>query len=94
MKTDSLNAKILSHRGNLQRYARLLATQLAELEREYLHKRLAEEGAEVARLEVAAGNQAAKPKREEAPNPCMGLLMSSAYFRCRAPIVGPKNRKT
>ena len=43
MKTDYLNAKILSHRANLQRYATLLATQLTELEREYLHKRIEEE---------------------------------------------------
>ena len=33
IKTDYLNAKILSHRANLQRYAMLLATQLTELER-------------------------------------------------------------
>ena len=72
IKTDYLNAKILSHRANLQRYARLLATQLTELEREYLHKRIAEEHAEVARVELLREAKAAKPKREEvliAPNP-------------------------
>ena len=31
MKTDYPNAKILTHRRNLQRYARLLATQLTDL---------------------------------------------------------------
>jgi hypothetical protein len=72
IKTDYLNAKILSHRANLQRYARLLATQLTELEREYLHKRIAEEQAEVARVELLREAKAAKPKRRKAliaPNP-------------------------
>jgi hypothetical protein len=72
IKTDYLNAKILSHRANLRRYARLLATQLTELEREYLHKRIAEEHAEVARVELLREAKAAKPKREEvliAPTP-------------------------
>ena len=62
IKTDYLNAQILSRRANLQRYARLLATQLAELEREYLHKRIAEEHAEVARVELLREANAAKPK--------------------------------
>ena len=66
IKTDYLNAKILSHRANLQRYARLLATQLTELEREYLHKRIAEEHAEVARVELLREAKAAKPKRKKA----------------------------
>jgi hypothetical protein len=72
IKTDYLNAKILSHRANLQRYAMLLATQLTELERKSLHKRIAEEHAEVARVELLREAKAAKPKREEvliAPNP-------------------------
>ena len=58
-------AKILSHRANLQRYARLLATQLTELEREYLHKRIAEEHAEVARVELLREAKATKPKGKE-----------------------------
>ena len=62
MKTDYLNAKILSHRANLQRYATLLATQLTELEREYLHKRIEEERAEVASLEFARAAEAAQAK--------------------------------
>ena len=60
MKTDYLNAKILSHRANLQRYATLLATQLTELEREYLHKRIEEERAEVASLELERAAKAAR----------------------------------
>jgi hypothetical protein len=42
-------AKILSHERNIQRYCRLLATELTELERRYLHKRIAEERAELER---------------------------------------------
>jgi hypothetical protein len=47
--TDFRTAKILSHQRNIKRYARLLATDLAELERQYLHKRIAEEQAELER---------------------------------------------
>jgi len=60
MNTDFLNAKILSHRSNLQRYATLLSTQLTERERKYLHKRIEEERAEVASLEL---ERAAKKSR-------------------------------
>ena len=60
MMTDFRTAKILSHRRNIQRYARLLATELTELERQYLHKRIAEEQAELERL------QASRQRREEA----------------------------
>ena len=63
MKTDYLNAKILSHRANLQRHATLLATQLTELEREYLHKRIEEGRAEVVSLEFARAAEAAQAKR-------------------------------
>jgi hypothetical protein len=44
-------AKILSHRQNIQRCVMLLATELTELERRYLHKRIAEERAELERLQ-------------------------------------------
>jgi hypothetical protein len=40
---DFRTAKILGHRRNIQRYARLLAGELTELERPYVHKRIAEE---------------------------------------------------
>jgi hypothetical protein len=49
--TDFRTAKILSHRRNLHRYARLLATELTDLERQYLHRRTAEEQAELERLQ-------------------------------------------
>jgi hypothetical protein len=66
MKVDYLDAKIQSHRANLQRYARLLATPLTELEREYLRKRIAEERAEVAHLEMLRESKSVKSNRETA----------------------------
>jgi hypothetical protein len=58
MMTDFRAAKILSHQGNIKRYARLLATELTELERQYLHKRIAEEQAELERLRTSPPGQA------------------------------------
>ena len=46
---DMGTAKIRTHRRNIQRYSRLLATELTELERSYLHKRIADEQAELER---------------------------------------------
>jgi uncharacterized protein YPO0396 len=51
MMTNLRTAKILSHRRNIQRYGRLLATELTEIERQYLHRRIAEEQAELERLQ-------------------------------------------
>jgi hypothetical protein len=52
---DFGTAKILSHRRNIQRCVTLLATELTELEREYLHKRIVEERAELERLQGRPG---------------------------------------
>ena len=60
---DLRAAKISSHRRNIQRYSRLLATDITELEREYLHKRIAEERAELARWEM----QPVQDESEDAP---------------------------
>ena len=49
--TDLRTAKILSHRRNIKRYGRLLATELTEIERQYLHRRITEEQAELERLQ-------------------------------------------
>jgi hypothetical protein len=54
MMTDFLPPKIRAHRRNLERYAWLLATQLTDLEREYIYKRIAEEQAELERWELLA----------------------------------------
>ena len=48
---DFGTAKILSHWRNIQRCVMLLATKLTEPERQYLHKRIAEERAELERLQ-------------------------------------------
>jgi hypothetical protein len=52
--TDVIGTRIRAHQGNLQRYCRLLATELTDTEREFIHNRIAEERAELERL--AAGN--------------------------------------
>lgn len=49
---DLRAAKILSHQRNIQRYSWLLATDLTELDRQYLQKRIAEEQAELERWEM------------------------------------------
>jgi hypothetical protein len=46
-------AKVRGHRPNIERYCRLLATELTDLERQYLHKRIAEEHAQLEQLEKA-----------------------------------------
>jgi hypothetical protein len=40
---DFNTAQVRSHRRNIERYCRLLTTELTDLERQYLHKRIAEE---------------------------------------------------
>jgi hypothetical protein len=70
MMTDFRSAKILRHRRNIQRYARLLATALTELKRQYLHKRIAQEQAELERLQTSPPEQtepmiAAEAAREQ-----------------------------
>jgi hypothetical protein len=70
MEIDYLSAKAQSHRANLLRYARLLDTQLTEFERAYLLKRIEEESAEIARLELEGANQGrAEEESLTAPNP-------------------------
>ena len=51
---DFKTAQERRHRQNIQRYCRLLATELTDLERQYLHKRIAEEYAQLKPLEKAA----------------------------------------
>ena len=53
MKIDYRTARMQTHRRNIQRYGRLLATALTDLERQYLHRRIAEEQAELERLAQA-----------------------------------------
>ena len=48
---DFNTAQVRGHRQNIERYCRLLATELTDLERQYLHKRIAEEYAQLKRLQ-------------------------------------------
>jgi hypothetical protein len=48
---DFYTAQVRRHRQNVERYCRLLATDLTDLERQYLHKRIAEEYFQLQRLE-------------------------------------------
>ena len=57
---DFRAAKLLGHRRNIERYCRLLATELTDLERQYLHKRIAEEHAQLERLEKSKEEQQAE----------------------------------
>jgi hypothetical protein len=43
MMIDLRAARISAHRANIKRYCRLLATELTETERAFLHRRIAEE---------------------------------------------------
>ena len=54
---DFHTVKMRGHRQNIERYCRLLATELTDLERQYLHKRIAEEHAQLERLEKSKEEQ-------------------------------------
>jgi hypothetical protein len=46
MNVDYRTARMRTHRRNIQRYGRLLATKLTDLERRYLHRQITEEQAD------------------------------------------------
>ena len=48
---DFYASRVRSHRRNIERYCRLLATELTNLQRQNLHKRIAEEYVHLERLE-------------------------------------------
>jgi hypothetical protein len=56
----SLSIGLRGHRRNIERYCRLLATELTDLERQYLHKRIAEEHAQLERLKTSEEEQHAE----------------------------------
>ena len=66
-------AQVRHHRQNIERYCRLLATELTDLERQYLHKRIAEEYAQLKQLEKAASQATASQDNERAEQ--MGELV-------------------
>ena len=57
---DFHTAKMRGHRRNIARYCRLLATELTDFERQYLHKRIAEEQAQLDRFEKSPAEQQAE----------------------------------
>jgi hypothetical protein len=57
---DFKTAQARRHRQNIERYCRLLATELTGLERQYLHKRIAEEPAQLERLKKSEENSTQK----------------------------------
>ena len=50
--TDLRTAMISAHKKNIDRYCRLLNTQLTDEERQYIHKRIVEERASLERWEM------------------------------------------
>lgn len=44
-------AAISAHRANLERYCRLLATNLTDMERDFIHRRIAETRLQLDRLQ-------------------------------------------
>jgi cell division protein FtsB len=57
---DFKAAQVRRHRQNIERYCRLLATELTGLERQYLHKRIAEEHAQLEHLKKSEEEQHAE----------------------------------
>ena len=67
-----LNAALISaHRANLRRYCSLLATELTELEREYIHRRISETRLQLDHLESGSA-------QELQPSVTDGLALSAA----------------
>ena len=67
---DEATVRILVHRQNIHRYKFLLATQLTDVERAFINRRIAEEEAEIRRLsaqrrEPAAARPKARARMEE-----------------------------
>ena len=62
--TTQLSARIRAHKANIDRYYRLLATQLTDHERRYIHNRIAQEQASLNRL-VATQAQHHGPTRAD-----------------------------
>jgi hypothetical protein len=50
MDREARNALVRAHQNNINRYCRLLATDLTELERDYVRKRIVEETHQLEKL--------------------------------------------
>jgi hypothetical protein len=55
----SSSIRMQAHRGNIERYRKILAGRLTRIEREYVMRRIAEERAALKRLEDAADDMPA-----------------------------------
>ena len=66
MIMDENLARLRAHRNNIHRYRRLLATQLTDLERAYIERRLNEEHAAMAALSEETFPLTLPPTRPEA----------------------------
>jgi hypothetical protein len=66
MMMDENLARLRAHRNNIHRYRRLLATQLTDLERAYIERRLNEEQAAMAALSEETFPFTLPPTRPEA----------------------------
>jgi hypothetical protein len=69
---DETTVRILVHRQNIRRYKSLLATPLTDVERSFVKRRVAEEEAEICRLnaqrwDMSAGQPLAWASAEPAP---------------------------
>jgi hypothetical protein len=58
--TDFWGIKAKAHRANLDRYCRLLATPLTDVERAFIHKRIAEERTALEELEATSADTVAQ----------------------------------
>jgi hypothetical protein len=59
MMTDLSRIRAKAHHANIDRYRKLLAGKLTRVEREYIMRRIAEERAEIRRIDDAADDSAA-----------------------------------
>jgi hypothetical protein len=76
MMTDLSGIRIKAHLANIERYRKLLAGRLTRVEREYVMRRIAEERAEIKRLEDAADEIA--PSHSVSVNPLADREMKAA----------------
>jgi hypothetical protein len=63
---DEVTVRVLVHRQNIHRYRYLLATQLTDIERAFIERRIAEEEAEVSRLNALRWDNAVDPAKTQA----------------------------
>lgn len=72
---------ITAHRGNINRYRRLLRTQLTELEREFIERRLAAEQSAVSTL--LARKRSLAPQSDGRPSVGQSMIAAKALARAR-----------